>query len=321
MLQFMSLFKYRVKYNYGRILPLRVPVDVSLELSSACNMGCSYCYHSDKKKLPFKQGFMSREIAFSIIEQAALLGVHSLKFNWKGEGTLNPNYRLITEHARSLARGSTFIDRIANSNFKIIPQKREDVFHGLASLTKVKVSYDSFRKFVFEKQRTGGDHDLTTENVDLFYNHPARIKSETQLVIQAVRTRLNADEDIAGEIKKRWPEAKASIRDMVAGRVESEKVGQMEARRRDVDNRQSCIQAHVRLIFNHEGRAFPCCPDIKEQLELGDIRTEKLYDIFNGEFARSLRADLKNGQAFEENPCRTCSSFESYKGYKQPWGS
>lgn len=284
-------------------------------------MGCSYCYHSDKKNLPFKQGFMSKSTAFEIVKQSASLGVSSIKFNWKGESTLNPHYRLITEYAKSLAGGRTFIDRLANSNFKIIPQKREDVFHGLAALTKVKVSYDSFRKDVFEKQRSGGDHDLTTQNIDLFYNHPARIKSETQLVIQAVRTKLNADEDLKWEIKYRWPDADVSIRDMVAGRVESEKVGQMEARKRDVNNRQSCIQAHVRVIFNHEGVAHPCCPDVKEDLYIGDIRKESLHEIFNGEIARSLRADLKNGQAFADNPCRNCSSFESYKGYKQPWGS
>ena len=155
----------------------------------------------------------------------------------------------------------------------------------------------------------------------MFYNRPARIKSETQLVIQAVRTKLNADEDLAGQIKYWWPEAEVSIRDMVAGRVNTDKVGQMEARKRDVDNRQSCIQAHVRLIFNHEGKAYPCCPDIKEELYLGEIEKDTLKEIFNGYAARSLRADLKNGRAFADDPCRTCSSFESYKGYKQPWGS
>jgi radical SAM protein with 4Fe4S-binding SPASM domain len=304
---------YRFKYRHGKILPLRVPVDVSLELSSACNMSCSYCYHHDKDNLPFELGLMRKEHALKIVTQAAECGVNSIKFNWKGEGTLNPHYTKIAKYAKSLAGGSVFIDRLANSNFKIPPKKREDKFEGLASLTKVKVSYDSFNKGVFEKQRHGGDHDLTTENINLFYNHPLRIKSETQMVIQAVRTKLNKDEDLHHECKLRWPEAEISVRDMVEGRVDTD-LSEFTERTRDPE-RISCLQSHVRLIFSHEGYAYPCCPDIKQELFLGDIAKDNLKDIFNSKFAKDLRRDLKSGKAFELNPCKTCSSFESYKGY------
>jgi hypothetical protein len=39
-LQSLNHFKYRFKYRYGKHLPLIKPVDVSLELSSFCNMSC-----------------------------------------------------------------------------------------------------------------------------------------------------------------------------------------------------------------------------------------------------------------------------------------
>lgn len=311
---------YRAKYRYGQWLPLKSPVDVSLELSSACNMRCSYCYHADQTKLPFVKGIMQKDVALKIIDESAELGVNSLKFNWKGEGTMNPHYGEIVRYAASLAQGSTFIDRLANSNFKIPPKKRDDIFEGMATLTKVKVSYDSFLKDVFENQRKGGDHDLTTENIDLFYNHPARIKSETKLVIQAVRTNANKDEDILHETKKRWPDAAISIRDMVEGRVDAD-LTDFTTRERDVSERQSCLQAHVRIIFSHDGRALPCCPDIKEELVIGDARHQTVSEIFNSLEARRLRKDLKNKKAFNCGPCKGCSSFETYKGFKPVWDS
>ena len=40
-------FAYRLKYHYGKLLRLRTPVDVSLELSSQCNMACGYCLDPD----------------------------------------------------------------------------------------------------------------------------------------------------------------------------------------------------------------------------------------------------------------------------------
>jgi len=309
---------YRFKYRYSPYLNLKKPVDVTLELSSHCNMNCSYCYHADQENLMFKKGFMPLETAVKILTQASELGVPALKFNWKGESTNNPVFSKVTKIAKQLASGSTFIDRLTNSNFKFMTSK-DDVFDGLCNQTKVKVSYDSFRKDVFETQRSGGDHALTTANIDKFYNYPNR--KNTELVIQAVRTQLNKDEDIEGQAKKRWPSAIISIRDVVAGRLNKD-ISHLENKTRNLDNRTTCIQAHARLIFNWTGKAYPCCPDIAETLLLGDIHKTNLKRIFNGHMANELRKSLKNKSAFNKfSSCTNCTSFESYKGFKPVWKS
>lgn len=306
---------YRLRYNHGKNLFLKKPVDVSLELASTCNQHCSYCYHADKKNLGFKQGLMNLTIAEQIIFQSACLGVNSLKFNWKGESTLNPHFKSITNYAKSFASGMTFIDRLTNSNFKF-DNSREDIFDGLCNQTKVKVSFDSFNKEIFESQRNGGDWELTYKNIDTFYNYKKR--KETDMVIQCVRTQKNKDEDLEGQVKKRWPSATISIRDVVEGRL-NKNINTLKVKDRDDSQRRPCDQAFVRILFNHEGKAFPCCPDIRENLLIGDIRTMKLKDIFNSIEAKKLRKDLKSLKAFENNPCKSCSSFETYKGYQSKW--
>lgn len=305
-----SYRQYREKYLNAPKLNLTSPVDVSLELSSVCNMACSYCYHADKANLPFKQQVMKPETIKAIIRQAADLGVHSIKFNWRGESTLNPFFCGATSMAKRMASGSTFIDRLTNSNFKF-DSSRDDIFIGLSHQTKVKVSYDSFIPEVFEGQRHRGDHALTTANIDRFYNWPGR---DNILVIQAVRTSRNANEDLEGQCKKRWPSALLSIRDMVQGRVDRD-LSDIVHKERDYSERQSCIQAHARLIFDWNGEAVPCCPDIKQGLKLGNIHTKTLKEIFNSERAASLRRDLLSLKAFESSPCKNCSSFETFKGF------
>lgn len=309
-------FAYRAKYRYARHLNLTVPVDVSMELASLCNQRCGYCYHADQKNLPFKPGIMPLHTATKIIDEAAALGVQSIKFNYRGESTLSPNFETITAYAKAYASGSTFIDRLTNSNFKFAAD-REDIFHGLCNQTKVKVSFDSFIPEVMEEQRAGSIHALAMKNIDRFYNHPLR--KNTEIVIQAVRTKLNKDEDIEGQVKRRWPEAGVSVRDMVGGRVEKD-LSALENRVRG-QGRKSCIQAHARLIFDINGKAQPCCPDIGSKINLGDINKQSLYSIFNGLPAKWLRQDLKTGEAFKSNPCKTCSSFESYEGYSHGWNS
>lgn len=317
MLKPLAYFVYRLKYRYARELNLDRPIDVSLELSSACDMACNYCYHSSKSTLPFKQGVMSLQTAKLILADAANLGVNSVKMNFRGESTLNPQFKEITAFAKEHAEGSTFIDRITNSNFNF-KSDREDIFEGLCNQTKVKVSLDSFIPEVMEKQRAKSDHARILKNIDTFYNHPKR--KDTKLVIQAVRTLLNKDEDILGEAKKRWPEATVSIRDMVAGRVNKD-LKEYENRKRDLTYRQSCIQAFARIIFDWQGNAQACCPDTKSTLQFGNIYDLSVYQIFNSKKALDLRRSLAGKSAFNSDPCKTCSSFESYKNYKHPWSS
>lgn len=309
-------FLYRLKYHYGQWLPLRVPVDVSLELSSYCTNVCGYCYHSDKKGLPFTKGFMNTSLAKELIAQCADMGVNSIKFNYRGESTMHPDFEEITGYAKSLAKGSTFLDRLTNSNFNF-RNDREDIFRGLCHQTKVKVSFDSFIKDVFENQRKGSKYEATLENIDKFYHYSGR---DNVLVVQSVRTSLNKDEDLAGEIARRWPSAIASIRDCVEGRVNRD-LSSVVLRKRDESERQSCLQAHVRLIVHHNGYVGVCCPDISGQLTMGNANIQKLKEIFNSMAVRQVRSELKDKTAFKSSPCKSCSSFETFKGYKAPWDS
>jgi radical SAM protein with 4Fe4S-binding SPASM domain len=313
---------YRFKYNNAPGLKLTKPVDLSLELASNCSLRCHYCYHSDQKNLPFEKRFMDFDLAKSLIEQGAHLGVHSIKYNGRGESTLHPRFRDLTWLGAFYAKqmgGGTYIDRITNSNFYFKnPKTRPDIFDGLCNQTKVKVSFDSFIPSVFEYQRTGSEFEVVYDAVDKFYNYPYR--KNTELVIQAVRTKLNKDEDIEFEVKRRWPSATLSIRDMVGGRVDKD-LSDVENVTREDRPRQTCIQAHARCIVHSDGKVAPCCPAYKGDLIIGDANKQTLDEIFNSILAKTLRIDLKTGRAFDMDPCKTCSSHESYLGYKGKWES
>ncbi len=316
MLMKFRYWNYRFKYKYAKYLNLSKPVDVCLELSSICNQQCSYCYHGDQKKLPFKQSLMPVSIAKKTLVEAAELETNSVKFNFRGESTIHPDFLYITSLAKKLSNKTTFIDRITNSNFKF-KNDNDDIFNALCNQTKVKISFDSFLPGVMEKQRSGSNLNLAIANIDKFYNFINR--KNTKIVIQAVRTSLNKDEDLKSEVKRRWPEAYVSINDMVTGRT-NKSIKHLKIKSMS-NNRQSCLQAHNRLIVNWDGRVTMCCPDIGSKLIVGDISNEKLIDIWNCPTAKSIRNDLLNGSAFNFEPCKSCPSFESYIGFNAKWDS
>lgn len=308
---------YRYKYINAPKLNLSKPVDVSLELASYCTNQCGYCYHSDVKNLPFKRGFMKKELALKIINEAAEIGVHSIKFNYRGESTMHPQFEDITSFAAQKESGLTLIDRVTNSNFNF-RHNRLDIFRGLAFQTKVKVSFDSFRKDIFEKQRKGSRYEETLLNMQTFHDH--FLYNGTKMVVQSVRTMLNKDEDLEYEIKRRFPNATASIRDVVAGRVNKD-LKEVVVKERDFSNRQSCIQAHARLMIDYDGKVHMCCPDISSKLLIGDANETHISHIWNAPKAKEIRKQLLDKTAFQLDPCKSCSSYESFSGYKAPWNS
>lgn len=259
---------------------------------------------------------MKKELAFKIINEAADIGVHSLKMNGRGESTMNPHFESITDLAKRRSSGMTLIDRITNSNFNF-KHNREDIFKGLRNQTKVKVSFDSFQKDIFESQRVGSKYEETIANINKFYNYPNR---DNELVIQAVRTLKNKDEDLEHEIKKRWPSATVSIRDVVSGRVDKDLSDYLEDSR-DFSNRQSCIQFHARLVISSLGIVSGCCVDLKQKLLLGDANKQHIVEIWNSDAAKKYRKSLLDKSAFNYEPCKGCSSYESFKNYKAPWSS
>jgi radical SAM protein with 4Fe4S-binding SPASM domain len=229
---------------------------------------------------------------------------------------MHPDFEAITLFAKNVAKGSTFIDRVTNSNFNF-PYEKESIFRGLCNQTKVKVSFDSFRKDIFEKQRKGSNYEKTLANMSKYYNYPGR---NNLFVVQSVRTQLNKDEDLEHEIKSRWPSAIVSVRDVVEGRTNKD-ISETIVEKRDAKNRQTCIQAHARLMVDWDGKVHVCCPDIGSRLIIGDCNQQSLSEIWNSDQAKSIRKSLKNKTAFEQDPCRNCSSFESYKNFKKVWDS
>jgi radical SAM protein with 4Fe4S-binding SPASM domain len=242
-----------------------------------------------------------------------------MKFNWRGESTIHPDYAKIIDHANRIATGSSLIDRIANTNFILPsdPSKKLEILRAMSGLTRVKVSFDSLDWRVYSAQRGDGWSDVY-RNITLFYEQFLNPK-KTQLVIQAVKTKLNEHEDF-NEMLKLWPKATLSIRDCVSGRKD-ESYSDIADDKRTGKERIPCKQAFARLIVHHSGDVSPCCVDISSKKIIGNVYNESISKIWNSWRATWFRETVANGMAFDSEPCKSCSSLESYAGNKTRWGS
>lgn len=299
-----NYFKYRLKWNYGKYLPLKKPVCIDLELASICNLKCDFCYHSSKTK--FKKDIMSIDIALEAIQQAAENNIPSIKFNYRGESTLNDKIPIILNYAEWFSHVyKCFIDRIINTNLNI---KHKDRLKSLLLCNTIKVSIDSLDKKVYEKIRPGGNHDLLINNITFLHDN----LEDQRLILQFVRCGLNNNEDFL-LAQQKWPKAEIVIKDVVGGRNEKTTC--------PIGDRIPCLQAFTRLMILYNGDMQICCPDINHNIHLGNIKETSIIKAFNSKKAKKVREGLKDGTSFSLMPCKGCSSFESYKGYKGNWNS
>ncbi|MCB1153174.1 MAG: radical SAM protein [Deltaproteobacteria bacterium] len=91
----------------GRVLKGELPPPVTLEMdpTNACNHDCVWCI--DREHRSANAGFLKREVALSVIEQAAALGVKSIVLKGGGEPLVYPwiDELLYAAHGAGLAVG------------------------------------------------------------------------------------------------------------------------------------------------------------------------------------------------------------------------
>ena len=250
--------------------------------------------------------------AIRVLLQAHKLEVPALKFNYRGEPTIHPRFKDILLFAKDLANGYTFQERIINTNMQF-DSDREDIFEGLLAANKIKISIDTFNIELYNKLRKGPacNYKRLINNINKLYNHPKREPGH-KIILQFVRGEENKEENFKKKANFLWPGIDISIRELVGGRSSKYKKPKGE--------RKSCIQAFARLMVLHDGKLQVCCPNYKEHPALIVGHIDDLWGIkgaFNSPKAKIARKNLKNKKAFLTEPCKSCSSYESFKGWKQ----
>ena len=96
-------------------LPLK-PLHVDIELADVCNLRCEMCAHG--LGTVNKTGFMDKALVNKLIKECAELGVSSIKFNWRGEASLNP----YLPEAIRLAKSEGILEVAINTNG--LPKKK-----------------------------------------------------------------------------------------------------------------------------------------------------------------------------------------------------
>ncbi len=136
----------KLKKNCHEPAP-KIPLSLDLELAAICDLACPYCF---RQTYVTPDKLMTKDLAYNLIDQAADIGIPSIKFNWRGEPLLHPNITQIINYAKKKGILDTIINTNATRLNKDMAEKLIE-----SGLDQIIYSFDGGTKETYEKNRIG----------------------------------------------------------------------------------------------------------------------------------------------------------------------
>lgn len=293
-----SLWKKVAEEDY---LPSH-PLHVDIELSDACNLRCKMCAHGLEKVK--STGFMPDNMALKLIDQCVDIGVFSIKFNWRGEASLN---KFLPE-AIKYAKKQGILEVQFNTN-GLPPDEDLIVECAESGVDRVIFSVDGFSKDTYEQIRIGGNYEKLLENINRLIEWKKKNNSSKPFVrVQMVRTKHNAHE--SEPFIDYWQNIVDDVR--VSDVMNRGQGNQFSVGDQVVGGRRRCPQPFQRLVVGKDGRVSPCCSDWFQEYTIGHVEKNDFITIWNNDKVNNLRDALRNNLHDSIPICKNCTVKESY---------
>lgn len=302
---FSKWFKHPV--NWG------LPVSVSIEPTTSCNLGCPEC-PSGLKMFTRDTGQIKDADSKNWLDQLAP-HVTYINFYFQGEPFIHPGF---LEMVRYAAQKKIYTSTSTNAHFLHDELARKTVESGLDRLI---ISIDGTTQEVYQQYRIHGKLDKVLEGTRNVLRWKKELKSKTPFVIfQFLVVKPNehqvqdvlqlADELGVDEVRFKtaqvynYEHGNPLIPDNEKySRYHKQKDGTYVIKNA-LDNH--CWRMWSGCVVTWDGKVVPCCFDKDATHQLGDLKKHTLKDIWNNADYRQFRNQLFTSRATIDI-CANCS--------------
>jgi radical SAM protein with 4Fe4S-binding SPASM domain len=305
------------EYNIGAIELQSMPDIFAIESTNYCNLKCVMCPRGEPDLMERPLGNMPDDVFMKIVKGWQFY-TEPVWLHLFGEPLMHP--RLFEQIAMARTAGVPNIGISSNATLlneknaqKILDSDLDTIILSIDGCTKE--TYESVRKspaFTYEEVRA---------NVHRFFKMKLEQgKAKPYTIVQMIvmeETRQEQD-----GFKEEWQQSGASEvlfkqytvwgdqsdEHSFAGLAPTEIRAHLEAVR---PRPHPCHHMWSTCVVAWDGRVLPCCFDFDAVMTMGDLRTQSLEEIWNGEKYQALRAAELAGT--NDSPlCRNCKEAPGY---------
>jgi radical SAM protein with 4Fe4S-binding SPASM domain len=305
-------WSYRLSRIWSKSQPM-APISVSIEPTTACNLGCPEC-PSGLKMFERPTGNAQQEHVASWLDQLAQLTMY-VNFYFQGEPFIHPGFLRMVNHAHKLGM---YTSTSTNAHFLHDDLAKKTVESGLDRLI---VSIDGLTQEVYEQYRIHGQLAKVIDGTRRVIQWKRELGSATPMVVFQFLVVAHNEHQIADVIalaeeigvdEVRFKTAQVYDYEHGHSLIPKNEKYSRYVRQKDgtyrVKNSLSnhCWRMWSGSVLTWDGRVVPCCFDKDATHALGDLKLSKFKDIWNGHSYKNFRSSVMAGRA-DIDICANCS--------------
>lgn len=285
-------------YHQGQGFLPYPPSRMWIEVTDHCNIRCPLCPNQALAKE--NKGFMSLALYKKVIDQISS-GIHDLNLFHRGEPLLHPLLPEMIRYAQSQG-----IPCRVHTNGTLLSESlsRKILDSGLGLLS---FSIDGTQAAQYEQNRYPAKFEETIEKISSIL----RLKKERGQTrpITLLQFIGNDQEDPDQHLKKMV----APLKDLGLNRVVFRKahnwggaIGLNSGSSRSGRALSACTFPWYALVVFWNGLVSPCPQDFFGRLQIGDLNTTPIAEVWNGSLLERLRATISHRRYDQFHPCDQC---------------
>jgi len=290
-----------------------MPVSMSVEPTTACNLGCPEC-PSGLKQFTRPTGNLRPALFSRLLDQAAPTLTY-LTFYFQGEPFIHPDF---TDLVKSASDRGIYTATSTNAHF-LTPETAEKAVR--SGLDRLIISIDGVTQEVYEQYRVHGRLDKVLEGTRNILDARKRLKSATPYVIFQFLV-VKPNEHQVKEVKKLGREMgvdevkfkTAQVYDyengnpLIPANPKFSRYRQHPDGKWSINNRMlnQCWRMWQGCVVTWDGLVVPCCFDKDATHRMGDLKSQGLSEIWRGVPYADFRGKILHSRK-EIDICANCT--------------
>ena len=271
------------------------PIFALLEVASACNIKCPFCFQSDPTFTTKEfMGVIDTNLAFKIIDQIDEMKIRGLTIASRGEPLLCKDLDKILSHIKT--KRNILEVKINTNAVRLTEEKLKMLINSPINI--LVVSTDHYKKDLYEKYRHGSNFDNFISNIKRIKEQIIKYKRVNNLYTRASGVAVDKEmnfKDYDSFYSKYFDES-GTVKMSERWDTYNNKIYQ--------DDLRPCGLPFEKLYIWFEGTTNPCDTDYKSYLSPGNIKNSSLKECWNN--LSTLREAMLKGKRQDYIPCDRC---------------
>ena len=273
---------------------LRLPREVSVELTNNCNLKCAKCPTYETGRV---RGFLDFNVYQKLLKDidAAPWGSTNIVFTGSGEATLHEDFIKYVRMAKAAKRVKAV--RVVTNALDLTA----DLVNGLvaAKVDSLNVSLDTLNREMYLKYNRVDGLDRVIDNIEYL------VASHGEMKINLKVTLYKNDQVLIDEIKKRFEDRFDTIR--FSGLHNW--LG-LRGKQKNFDKKPRCNYPFYQIQVLWDGQITLCCHDCMEgKINMGNIKNVMIGKYWLSRGVTKSRLDQISGNVQDWSVCVDCDAY------------